>query len=322
MSNNDNQYGLNMPNFNMDTTESELENISFDGLNFKQKRDIHFGIVTLINKHIIMIKALDKVRLKYMEDLDASIDRDTECAEMTIDEDDVILSALGEEEDLGKKMTLQNPSHLENESSDEPTKPVKVEEAKKKSTKKKATDNEITVSQSKTVDDVVKKVNKNEITVPVKEPSAKGLSEEKDAKKKPKKKAVEADIVVSQPVVIPEPVSEEKDAKKKPKKKTVEVDIVASQPVVIPEPVSEEKDTKKKPRKKAVEPESQVQVPVSVQVPVPVPVPSSTSSTEEKDAKKKPKKKAVEVESPAPVSAPASAASTEEKIKRKKKVAN
>ena len=183
MNNNDNQNGSNTPNFTMDTTESELENISFDGLNFKQKRDIHFAIVTQINKHIIQIKALDKIRMKYMEDLDASIDRDTECAEMTLDEDDVILSALGEQDDPGKKMTLQNPSHLENESSVEPTKPVKVEEAKKKSTKKKANDNEITVSKTKTVEEVVKKVNKNENTS-----SAKDLAKKKMPRKNLKKK--------------------------------------------------------------------------------------------------------------------------------------
>ena len=275
-----NNLDENVVDLDLNLAEFSVNNLASKSLS--EKRELYVKIVTLINKYIVKVKSLDKLRVSLLEAVQYNIGND-DLAHDTLefsddeDEEDVVDEPVVEATPAKKTASKKTSKK---EAPDADLAPVAVVETPvKKARGKKATSTE-------TVEQTVVAPTQVQVTAPV--------VVEEPVKKARGKKAAATEPVVTAPVVTAPVVVEEPVKKSRGKKAaTTETQVVVETPVVVAPvvvaPVVVEEPVKKSRGKKAAVTEPVVVAP-QVQV-----VPSAdfqsqvsvTTETKPKSGKKK-----------------------------------
>ena len=73
---------LDKPTITVDTTINEIDNIDFNGRDFKENKEVLFDAITVINSLVLKLKAYDRLRHRFNNFLKSTIDDDTQLEEL------------------------------------------------------------------------------------------------------------------------------------------------------------------------------------------------------------------------------------------------
>ena len=142
---NDNNVSVNLDEF------SEFENIEFKTKTFEQKEEIYIKLINEINQHINKIKSLEKIRLKFLEDIE--LNNEGNNLDIDLDEE----SDMSDEEltqptkSVSKSKAKPKKSAVSDEIKDESEDESKVKETPKPKSRAKKTVKETTEEILETV---------------------------------------------------------------------------------------------------------------------------------------------------------------------------